>query len=264
MEIYIDVFFLINFSADFLLLALSDSNTKYDAKSIIKKMLAALTASVYACGIFLDLPQLFYSLPSKLVVFFLICATAFCPCRSSRFFGECFAFFVWSVFFCGTFYAVSSFAGRRDFLFLINDAVWFVCIISAFFVAKHLFSKAKKSFFEKNTLKIKYNEKYVFTEALPDSGNFLKDPNSSMPVIIVDEEVLKELFSPSLTKNNLCEFVNPKDFRTIPFRTISKSGILYGFVPQEIFYGGKKIRRAIVAAAPSPLSCGALVGPQIM
>lgn len=264
MEIYIDVFFLINFSADFLLLALSDSNAKFSPKSIIKKILAALIASIYACGIFLDFPPIFYSASSKIIVFFLICAAAFCPCRPSRFFGKCFSFFVWSVFFCGIFYAISSFSGKSDFIFLINDAVWFVCIISAFFVAKYFFSKAKKSSFEKNILKIKYNEKYVFTEALPDSGNFLKDPNSSMPVIIVDEEVLKELFSPSLTKNNLCEFVNPKDFRTIPFRTISKSGILYGFVPQKIFYDGREIKQAIIAAAPSPLSCGALVGPQIM
>ena len=97
-----------------------------------------------------------------------------------------------------------------------------------------------------------------------DTGNTLRDPISDMPVLVINEGVLKGLFSPSVTQNNLCEFVNPEDFRIIPYKTISDSGITYGFIPDKLLYENKEIKNTIVAVAPSPISSDALISPQII
>lgn len=262
MEIYIDIFFLVNFSADFLLLILSDLNVRSNAKAILKKLMSSAMGSAYACLFFLDLPAIFFSPAARLTVLAAMCAAAFCPCPPKLFFKKCVSFFAMSLFLCGAFYAFSVFSNGTTFPPLISDGIWLACLLSAFLIGAFLFSDIKKSLFDKGKLKIKYNGKSVFTDAVPDSGNSLKYSLAS--VIVVDGEVLKRLFSESVTNNNLCEFVNPRDFRTIPYKTISQSGIICGFVPQKIIYNGREIKEAIVAVAPSPLSCGALISPKII
>ena len=97
-----------------------------------------------------------------------------------------------------------------------------------------------------------------------DTGNALKDPVSDMPVLVIDEKVLKSLFSPSVTRNNLCEFVQPEDFRIIPYKTISNSGITYGFIPHGLLIEDKIIKDTIIAVSPSPINTDALINPQLI
>ena len=97
-----------------------------------------------------------------------------------------------------------------------------------------------------------------------DTGNALKDPISDMPALVIDEKVLKALFSPSVTRNNLCEFVEPEDFRIIPYKTISNSGITYGFIPHKLLIEDKVIKDTIIAVSPAPINTDALINPQLI
>lgn len=254
MEIYIDVFFLMNFISDFLLLVLCD----FSFKRIFKKSLAATLGSLYACLFVFDLPKIIYSPAAKLLIAASMCLLAFYPCSIKIFFEKFVLFLVVSMIFCGIFYAVPS-------LLNIYDIPWILLIFTAFFVTRLTFIKTKNKLYSKECkIKIQYNKKYVILNGMIDTGNALKEPVSSMPVLVIDEEILKQLFSPSATKNNLCEFVNPEDFRIIPYKTIANSGITYGFLPEKLLFEDKEIKNTIVAVAPSPISADALISPQII
>ena len=254
MEIYIDVLFLINFVSDFLLLFLCDMRfTK-----IIKKILAAVIGSIYACLFVFNVPKIVYSPPFKILVLGIMCYIAFYPSAIKIFFEKCALFLVVSMIFCGVFYA-------GPLLLNISDIPWILLAFTAFFITGLTFIKIKNKLYSKNCkIKIQYNKKCVTLSGMIDTGNALKDPVSSLPVMVIDEEILKELFSPSATKNNLCEFVNPEDFRIIPYKTISDSGITYGFIPEKLFFQDKEIKNTVVAVAPSPISSDAIISPQII
>lgn len=262
MTIYIDVLFAINFISDFIILLLCDMNFK---KGIFKKIVASIIGSLYACFFVFDLPRIIYSLFGKIVVLIFMCFIAFFPCNVTYLLNKCATFLFISILFCGVFYAGEMLFQNPYFLYEISDIVWIVCMCTALFISRFAYLKIKKTlYFDKHKLKIFYNEKCVTLNGMIDTGNSLYDPVSSFPVLIINEKILKELFSPSATKSNLCEFVNPEDFRIIPYKTISENGVIYGFIPNKLIYEGKKINDIIIAVAPSPITSDALISPQII
>ena len=254
MEIYIDVYFIINFIYDFLLLVLCD----FRFSKPLKKALGATIGSLYACLFVFNLPEIFFSSPIKMLILGLMCFISFYPCTIKLFFEKCVLFLVISIFFCGVVYA-------SPLLLDTSDIPCGLLTVFAFFITRLTFFTIKNKLYQrKHKLIIKYNDKSVTIFATIDTGNTLKDPVSNNGVLIVNEEILKELFSPSLTQKNLCEFVNPEDFRIIPYKTISNSGITYGFIPDKLYYENREIKNAIIAVSPSPISSDALINPQLI
>lgn len=255
MEIYIDVLFFINFVSDFLLLILCDMSFK---KRLLKKLVASIIGSLYACLFVLNIPKVIYSPIAKMLVLGIMCYISFYPCSIKVFFEKCTLFLVVSMLFCGVIYA-------GPLLLNSTDIPWIFLVFTAFFVTKLTFTKIKNKLYSKKCkLKIYYNNSFVTIHAMIDTGNVLKEPISGMPVLVIDEEILKRLFSPSATRNNLCEFVNPEDFRIIPYKTISASGVTYGFIPQKLFFEDKEIKDTVIAVAPSPICTDALIHPQLI
>lgn len=254
MIIYIDVFFLLNFTYDFLLLILCE----FRFKNILKKALAATIGSLYACLFVFDISKIFFSSPVKILVLGLMCFISFYPCTIKVFLEKCALFLVISMLFCGVIYA-------GPLLLDTSDIPCALLILFSFFITRLTFFMIKdKLYRRKHKLIIEYNNKSVKVSAMIDTGNTLKDPISNISVLVVNKEILKELFSPSLTQNNLSEFVNPEDFRIIPYKTISNSGIIYGFIPNRLLYENKEIKDIIVAISPSPISSDALISPQLL
>ena len=85
------------------------------------------------------------------------------------------------------------------------------------------------------SIKIIYNGKSVEGKALYDSGNTLCDCFSGKPVVIADEKFIKKL-----TENDKLE--NMKNYRLIPFSTISGNGTIPAFMADcvEIYVSGNK------------------------
>lgn len=253
MTIYIDVLFFINLISDFLILSLCDNS--YSKKSIIKKICASGIGSLYACLFVFDFTNTIYSLSGKIIVSLIMCIISFCPVSPKIFFKNYLSFIAISMMFSGVFYTLNSF-----FIFEISDIMWIFCICSSFFICKYLFSKIKSELYSTDCkIKIKYKDKSVSFSGMIDSGNALTEPTTLKPVLVIDESILKKLFSQSATNNNLCEFVDSKDFRAIPYKTISSSGVTFGFVPDKLIVNGKDIKNTVVAVAPSPIESGALI-----
>ena len=85
---------------------------------------------------------------------------------------------------------------------------------------------------------------FTFT-ALRDSGSFLTEPISGMPVITVSRQIL----GPAAEK-----FTDPGSgfrLRIIPVRTVTGEGILYGFVPDTVTMDGTEVRAVIAVDGES-------------
>lgn len=92
----------------------------------------------------------------------------------------------------------------------------------------------------KGTAEVRFTvsgESRCFT-GLRDSGSFLAEPLSGIPVITVSREIL----------GNLAEQLDAgRDLRirVIPVKTVTGDGILWGFVPDRIYVDGKEVRAVI-------------------
>ena len=107
---------------------------------------------------------------------------------------------------------------------------------------------------------VSMNEKYIFFDALVDTGHSLKEPLSQSPVIVAEfeqvqeflPEGLKGLFS-SRKENDLASVLNGQEgtfysrIRMIPFTSIGKaSGMLIGFRPDKVMVGTETSRQDVV------------------
>ena len=86
-------------------------------------------------------------------------------------------------------------------------------------------------------VKIYLKEKYVDITAIIDTGNFLREPITKMPVIVVEKEKLKDIF-PNNILDNIDSIINGDNIhlgefsakiRAIPFKSLGKeNGLLLG------------------------------------
>ena len=107
---------------------------------------------------------------------------------------------------------------------------------------------------------VSMNEKYIFFDALVDTGHSLKDPLSQSPVIIAEFEQVQEFLPDGLKglfydrqESDLANILGTQEgpfyqrIRMIPFSSIGKtSGMLIGFRPDQVMVGPKNARKDIV------------------
>lgn len=92
-------------------------------------------------------------------------------------------------------------------------------------------------------IKIDINSKAVYTKAIIDTGNFLKDPITKVPVAVVEKKVLTGII-PEKILNNLSNIIEGEEIdlgeylpkiRLIPFMSLGKeNGILIGVKAEGI------------------------------
>ena len=104
------------------------------------------------------------------------------------------------------------------------------------------------------------NEKYIYFDALVDTGHSLKDPLSQSPVIVAEFEQVQEFLPEGLKglfnnkqESNLAGLLEGKEgsfyqrIRMIPFTSIGKSsGMLIGFRPDKVMVGTETSRQDVV------------------
>ena len=93
-------------------------------------------------------------------------------------------------------------------------------------------------------LQIVVEDKRINLEAIIDTGNFLRDPITKMPVIVVEKDSLKQALPEDLL-NNLSKIIYGKDvnigeyeskIRIIPFSSLGKeNGLLIGIKAKRVF-----------------------------
>lgn len=261
MTIYIDLFFMINFITDLIIVTLMCGTIQ---TNIFRRVIAALFGSLYACLYFSTLPEYFFSLPARLAVLAGMCAICFVPCRIKELIRYYFKALFISVFFSGAVLSVKA-AISDTTSNEISDLVLTAGFCAGYLMLKYTITTIKKHRPENEyKITVYHNNKKIILTGICDSGNSLCDPLSGLPVIIADFNVIKKLFSGISSPQELCEFSAPKDFKAIPYKTIGSTGIVYGFIPNKIINGYGVQIKAIIAAAPIKLSTDMLYNPMLL
>ena len=118
-------------------------------------------------------------------------------------------------------------------IILIAGIVGFIIITTSF---KNIKGKLTKKDMYCN-IKVEINSKHTYISAIIDTGNFLREPITKVPVIVVEKGVLANII-PDYMLDNLDKIINGenidlKEFapkvRIVPFTSLGKeNGILLG------------------------------------
>ncbi len=243
LTVYADILFLVNLSLNWFSLLLTAKIMKLKSKAW--RMLVAA-----ACGALAGTVCVFFTTPvatmiSEVAATFLMCALSF---RAFGFWGYvkiCTCLFASGVTLGGSLTLIYSFFNRTGIKLPaqsdLSSAV-FILLSLAVTLTALVFERFLNS--SKNTkhgeIIIEYGKKRLSMPFFSDSGNFLCEPISQKPAIIVEKELLRGLldedflnFDPTLPVFNKNDAIYKK-LRLIPAKTVCASGVMTGFVPDKV------------------------------
>ncbi len=138
----------------------------------------------------------------------------------------------------------------KDILIYTNGIIYFdmdmtfltVCSVISYviisFISRFTDKRAPKS--KEYTVTIENNGKIITDKALMDTGNNLRDPFSSYPVIMVDKDIFKTLFT-------------EEKIRLIPISTVNGESIVKAFKPQKITVNSYSTDKIYIGESLVPL-----------
>lgn len=251
--LYIDVYFLINFTVDLLSLYFGALTAKI--KSSAKRLIiASVISALFACLIVLT------NLKKVLFIFALVLNAVFVTeifcgkisaVRKIKLF---IAFLIFETLIGGFVTFVYGLLDRHFYPLFESGAVGAenkslillaILILMIYGILRLTVIVFSTSSAEKNAkLKIVINKKEFLTDALVDSGNLLCDPMDSSPVIVVKRDVISTLLgSYKITEN---ENLKPK-IRLIPTKSIIGEKILIGIRCDHVFINERKFQNTVIA-----------------
>ena len=256
--VYIDVFFLINFSMDFLGLFLGNKLLGRK-ESLLRLFLAAVFGGLYACFtlIFsLDSisPLLSFAVDAiACVVIAFIAVFHRKACRGV--FSFALVFGAVSILLGGAmtalFYAFNRLGidkafGNEESQSGDGISVWIFVIFASIsalitLLGGKLFKK--KALRQSGFIEIEYRRKKIKFDCICDSGNLLREPISHLPCVLVEFDAVQKIFSKEfcafikcgdVDKTNNLNFFEASRVRMIPAQTASGESLLVGFRPDAI------------------------------
>ena len=251
MYIYIDVLIVTSVYIDFLLIKASAAviHRKLRSSSCI---VGALAGSLFSLTVLLPPMGTAAAFLLRLASAAVIVYAAFGFVSLREFLFDSAVFFTVSCLFAGICVLVSQFSDKR--IIMRNGSVYFdisltVLIVStaaaygaALLIRRFSSSAEVTGIF---TVTVRAAEDKIFSfEAVPDTGNFLADPITGLPVIVCPADKLTPVTGgKDLT---VCSGVLPRGWRLIPFGTAAGSGIMPVYRPDGIYISrednGRKIQ----------------------
>ena len=258
MTVYADIFFIINFIIDYIILTLSCGKCR---SFTLNRAAAAALGGLYACLSLYDLPKLTFIPLSRGFVLFLMCGISMFPVTPGNVLSAFVKAFCLSMLLSGTILSVMSLLSI-SYGSPLPDILLAGAVFAAYICYKSL-EKSLTHTTKSSHMTIVYNGKTVTLDGKCDTGNFLKS-SDGLPVIVADLDSIKCLFPKITSPQQLSEFAAPCDFRIIPYKTIADNGILYGFVPDSLIDAGNKKLNAVIAIAPIKLEAPLLFSPELL
>jgi len=246
MTLYVDIIFLENVFMNCVILLATGTILKQPIR-IWRNLISSTIGSIYAIIIYVSNIEIYSNIFLKLVLSFTIVYIAFKPYNIKSFFKHLVIFYLTSFTFDGVAFALLYFVSPQNILFddgvlvgtypikiiLAGGIVGFIIITSSF---KNIKGRISRKDMYCN-LKIYSNDKKLEITTIIDTGNFLRDPITKMPVIVVERDRLRGIFSDEIL-DNILDIVNGKDvelgeysskIRIIPFKSLGKeNGLLLG------------------------------------
>lgn len=252
MSLYVDIIFLENIFMNSIILLATGVILKAPIR-ILRNLIASTIGSIYAIIIYVSNIEIYSNFFLKLVLSFAIIYVAFKPVNIKSFLKYVVIFYLTSFTFGGVAFALLYFVSPQDILLqdgvligtypmkiiLAGGILGFIIITISFKNIKGRLNK--KDMFCNITLNSS-NKKTKIT-AIIDTGNFLRDPITKIPVIVVEKDKLNELL-PEIILDNVTNIINGKNvelgeyaskIRAIPFKSLGKeNGLLLGIKMDEV------------------------------
>lgn len=263
--VYVDLFFLVNFSMDFLCFYLTAKLLNREF-SIGRALCGAAVGGVYADA------ALFFSLPSYLALCVdalagaLVCAIAFYQRRKAKALPLYVLVFVAiSMALGGIMTALFHFFNRTDFFRAASGSdadgisVWIFALLA---VVSGAITLLGGRFFsvraaQRNAeVEITYEGKRLRLNAMTDNGNFLREPVSGSPCIVADLNAMSKILPAEVVaaakKQRSAEWEriplrHMRRIRMIPTRTAAGEGLLLGLRPERVTVACGGERREVAA-----------------
>ena len=262
--IYGDVFFLVNFSMDFLALVLTQklSHAKVSLKRLIS---GGVLGGLYATGALFLPPSV--EAVTTLLFPFLLSAVVFGVSRVTALLKKALLFFAVSFVMGGVMTAVYYYLGRllSEKGIYINGEVetiysdlplWVIALCGAWAAwIAYVFSRYAKKKATCRSVEISLCDggRQVTALALVDSGHFLEEPIGHLPVIVLSKakmeallppHFLPDFFNAAATLSHLTEEELLR-LRFVPIVTVGHEGLLRGYLPDAVLLG-KEEKKALV------------------
>ena len=253
LTVYLDIIFLENLFMNYIIIFATAIIIKEEIK-VIKTFLSSLIGSIYAVIVYMNiLKAITTNIFLKILLSIVMIYIAYSPKTIRQFVKELIVFYLTSFTFGGVAFALIYLISPTKMIIekgvligtypikiiLFGGILGFIIITMAF---KSIKAKISKKDLLCN-IKININSKSVCIKAIIDTGNFLKDPISNVPVMVVEKEKLRGVISDNIL-NNLDEIINGKDIKideiiskikVIPFNSIGKeNGMLLGVKADNI------------------------------
>ncbi len=297
MTIYLDVVLIENLCMNYIILFATGYILKIEIKHI-RLIISALLGGIYSVAAYLQILEIYSNILLKIILSIVMVYIAYNSKNIKQIIKQLLFFYLITFVFGGCAFALLYFIKPEQILMrngvyigtyplkivILGGIVGFTLTVIAFKYAKMKINK-KNMFCE---LEIYFENKKINTIALIDTGNMLKDPITSIPVIVVEKSILKNVL-PDIIIDNLNKIIGgdvPKEvyedknlnyitkFRVIPFSSIGKeNGLLLGFKSNKIKIsteeeGQKVIENVIIGIYDHSLSKKnnyfALVGFEIL
>ncbi len=267
MTVYLDVIFFENLILNFLILYAVGIETKSTIK-FIRIVVSSAVGSAYTVFAYLINNVFFQSIIMKVLLSVVMIYIAYKTNNIKELLKKLVYFYLTSFVFGGGALALIYIAntgkisihngvifGKYTLLtIMIGVIVSFIVIIVSFTLIKNKISK--KDIVCNITIRI--NNKKVKAKALIDTGNFLKEPITNIPVIVAEHSLFKNIISDEILENidnilggdlnkiseNIKDEYIPK-MKIIPFSSLGKqNGMLLGIKAQEVIIEhNKKINK---------------------
>lgn len=223
MTIYIDIVLIENLIMNYIILFATSIVLKLKVKHM-RIIIASLLGAIYSIVAYIDFLKMYSNIIMKIILSILIAYIAFNPQNIKKMWKDLAVFYLISFVFGGVALALIYIVKPQDILMkkglflgiyplktiILGAIVSFFIIIIVFKMLKNRISK--KDMF--CNIEIKINNQLIKTNAMIDTGNFLREPITNTPVIVIEHTLLYKCI-PEEILNNL-ENIIGGDFTAVP------------------------------------------------
>lgn len=253
MAVYGDLFFLINFIVDLILLHVAGMLSGQRAP-LARLAAGAAAGGLYALGFLLPFPSALYSVPGRALFPLVTLMIAYAPVPPAAFLRLAFWLYAGSAFAAGIALGVAALE-VRSLVSAWAASWWSLGLAAAALLAAARWSLAlarRRLALERHLLRVEVgvgNQRVNLT-GLVDTGNRLRDPLTSSPVLVVELPALRGLLPPEFTESYAAAGSGAvldtaarlsrlpgwsTRLRLLPFSTLgTRHGIMLGFRPDWV------------------------------
>ncbi len=223
MTIYVDVVLIENVLMNYIILFATSVVLKLKIKQT-RLIIASILGAIYTIIAYISDLQIYSNIFLKLILSLVIIYIAFNPKRLKQLTKYVFIFYLTSFVFGGAAFAIIYIVKPQEILknngLILNTnslKVIFISAIVAFVSITIGFKLVKNKMSTKDiycNIKIKLNQKEIETKAMIDTGNFLKEPITNTPVVVVEHTLLYECMPKEIL--NHIENILGGDFSEVP------------------------------------------------